>query len=260
MKLTFLGTGSAFTVKENFQSNMLLEDDNGNRFLIDCGSDARHSLYKLGLQYSDIHDVYISHTHADHAGGLEWLGFTHKFDPSCSKPNLYISEFLVDKLWDNTLSGGMRSIKEHPCTLETYFNVHGIKNDVNTFTWNNITFNLIKVIHIYDHEDLVPCYGVFFELNGKKIYITADTTFTPDRLMPIYEKADIIFHDCETADYRSGVHSHFEDLKTLPDAIKQKMWLYHYNPGSLPDGNSAGFQGFVKPAQVFNLNNPDTYK
>ena len=40
MRLTFLGTGSAFTM-QNFQSNMLLEDG-GRRLLIDCGGDVRH--------------------------------------------------------------------------------------------------------------------------------------------------------------------------------------------------------------------------
>src|ERR1700733_4386232 len=97
MKLTFIGSGSAFTLgANNYHSNMLLENAHGERLLIDCGSDARHSLHEAGFSYHDIHDVYISHLHADHAGGLEWLGFTTKFDPTCSeKPNLYISETLV---------------------------------------------------------------------------------------------------------------------------------------------------------------------
>ena len=28
----------------------------------------------MGLGYADIDAVYISHLHADHVGGLEWLG------------------------------------------------------------------------------------------------------------------------------------------------------------------------------------------
>src|SRR3982751_6023894 len=100
MKLTFIGTGSAFTVgHHNYQSNMFLETQ-GDRLMIDCGSDARLALHDLGLSYQDIGSVYISHLHADHSGGLEWLAFSRKFDPNCLKPHLYIQEALSDILWE----------------------------------------------------------------------------------------------------------------------------------------------------------------
>ena len=43
IKLTFLGSGSAFTIEDdNFQSNLLLEDlATGKKLLIDCGSNIR---------------------------------------------------------------------------------------------------------------------------------------------------------------------------------------------------------------------------
>ena len=72
-RLTFAGAGSAFTTDaDNFQSNMVIETAEG-RLLIDCGGDARHSTKALGLKPRDIDAVYISHLHADHIGGLEWL-------------------------------------------------------------------------------------------------------------------------------------------------------------------------------------------
>src|SRR5579862_6482503 len=124
MKLTFLGTGSAFTVSGNYQSNMVLESDTKKMLLIDCGSDARHSLNELGLSYRDIHSVYVSHLHADHVGGLEWLAFNTKFDSTIQKPNLFISEHLVHDLWNKTLSGGLSSIQDEIVTLSSFFQVH----------------------------------------------------------------------------------------------------------------------------------------
>lgn len=260
MKLIFLGTGSAFTIGGNFHSNMLLEDNHEHRMLIDCGSDARHSLHKAGYSHRDITDIYISHSHADHAGGLEWIGFTHKFDPSCDRPRLFANTELARLLWDHTLSGGMRSIKEHPTSLETYFDVELIEPDNPVFDWHGIPCEIVQAIHFHDFDKLMPCYGISFRVNGKIIYITADTQFTPDRLMPHYQKADLIFHDCETGPNHSGVHAHFEQLKALPDEIKRKMWLYHYQPGDLPDAVAAGFKGFVEPRQVFDLNDEQTYR
>src|SRR5918998_2468850 len=124
MKLIFLGSGSAFTVGDgNFQSNMLLVNEQGNKLLIDCGSDIRFSLYAAGFSHLDITDIYISHLHADHAGGLEYIGFSTKFDPRCQKPNLYLNKELVNELWHGTLSGGMSSIEGKIADINTYFKV-----------------------------------------------------------------------------------------------------------------------------------------
>jgi len=252
MKVTFIGTGGAFTVGDNFQSNILLETDEKLRLLIDCGSDARHALNKLGFSYTDINSVYISHLHADHIGGLEWLGFARYFDSNCERPELYISEDLVDDLW-RTLMSGMHSLKEFETELSTFFKVKTIPLKANTFQWAAIDFQLVSTQHIFNSGQSVPCYGLLFKVNGKTLYITADTAYTPDRLDPFYQQADMIFHDCETTQRRSGVHSNFADLCQLPLAIKQKMWLYHYQPGVLPDISQQGFCGFIQPRQTFEI-------
>lgn len=108
MKLLFLGAGSGIgTDFENFQSNMLLLTDSGKKLLIDCGTDIRFSLTKLGYHSQDIDAVYISHLHADHIGGIEWFAFQRKFASQPNqKPHLIIHEHLVDLLWNSSLSGG----------------------------------------------------------------------------------------------------------------------------------------------------------
>jgi hypothetical protein len=65
------------------------------------------------------------------------------------------------------------------------------------------------------------------------------------------EKADIIFHDCETFEgFKSNVHAHWDDLKNLPSHLKSKMWLMHYS--QLPkDYDAQGFAGFVVKDQEF---------
>lgn len=252
MKLLFLGSGSAFTLGDNYQASMLLKHDNGQNFLIDCGSDSRWSLNEQKLTYKDIHNIYVSHLHSDHVGGLEWLALVTKFDPACDKPNLYISDTMVGDLWNHVLSGGLRSIENVEANLETFFTIHPIK-DNGSFIWQGIEMKLVKTIHYKSGSTVMPTYGLFFTVNGCKIYISADSQFTPDLLAEYYNEADIIFHDCETSPTPTHVHANYKDLITLPEKIKKKMWLYHYNPGPLPKAIEDGFKGFVKKGQSFNF-------
>jgi ribonuclease BN (tRNA processing enzyme) len=260
---TFLGTGSAFTLK-NWQTNMFLQetdpDISGFSLLIDCGSDIRFSLEEEDLSYKDIKNIYISHLHADHIGGLEYIAFCTYFDPSCGKPTLYISSALVEGLWHNSLLGGLGSIQGKIMKLTDYFNV--IEVGVNgtfqvhaSYTYPDfphvrdsaaVTFRLVQVCHVMDGFALKPSFGLTFTsahidrtdtLNWKgeftKVFITTDSQFTD--LNSFYEDADIIIQDCETTPFKSGVHAHYEDLKNLPEKIRKKMWLCHYQDNILID-------------------------
>ena len=258
MRLTFLGSGSAFTVGDhNYHSNMLLEDNNGKFLLIDCGSDARLSLYELGFTYKEIEDLYISHLHADHVGGMEWLGINRCFDADCKLTNLFIPEDLVDDLWNKVLSGGLSCVQNGAPEINTFFKVCPIAKN-SSFKWSNIEFNPVKTIHVLTEKGVVPSYGLFFKAGSINVFITTDTQFCPDEMKNFYQKADIIFHDCETSKIATGVHAHYTELTTLDPSIKNKIWLYHYNPGKLPNAKKDGFRGFVKKGQIFDFTDEKT--
>ena len=248
-KITFLGSASAFYDDfDNYQSNILIEK-NGRKLLLDCGTDIRFSLRDAGLKMTDITDLYISHAHADHIGGMEGLGFVKKFTPGQEKPNLFVSSMIAKDLWDKSLAGGMESLQGDVADLSTYFNVKKICPN-GSFVWEGITFELVQVIHIMNGYVFVPSFGLMFTLGGKKIFWTSDTQFAPNQIMDFYGQADLIFHDCETA-FKSGVHAHYDDLNTLPPVVKNKIWLYHYNKGKTQDPVADGFKGFVECRQSF---------
>jgi len=257
MRLIFLGSGSAFTTDDNYNSNMLLENSHHHNLLIDCGSDARHALTDLGLSHCNIQSVYVSHLHADHVGGLEWLAFTRMFDSDCNeKPTLYLQESLVKPLWENTLSGGLKSLEDKNAELSTYFRVKLIPKD--TFNWEGLDITLVQTLHTKSCGKLSPSYGLFFSADGLNILITTDTQFSPEHYKNFYEKADIIFHDCETIGKPSSVHATYKQLTTLDANIKKKIWLYHYNNNKLPDAKKDGFRGFVKKGQIFDFSDKKT--
>ncbi|MEO2176982.1 MAG: MBL fold metallo-hydrolase, partial [bacterium] len=67
--LYFIGTGSAFT-KTLSQNNLLIVKGN-DHVLVDCGTKCSQSLHKVDLPLSEIENFLITHSHADHIGGLE---------------------------------------------------------------------------------------------------------------------------------------------------------------------------------------------
>lgn len=269
LKITFLGSGSAFyNDVDNFQSNLLLECQ-GRSLLLDCGTDIRFSMREAGKKLTDVTDVYISHAHADHIGGLECLGFIKKFTPNSAKPNLYASSLIVKDLWDRSLAGGMESMQGELADLSTFFEVHRIRPN-SSFVWCGIEFKIVQTIHIMNGFMFVPSFGLMFTVqetfdNGSEIvsrpctiFFTSDSQHAPNQIMDFYKMADVIFQDCETTPWKSGVHAHYTDLVTLPDEVKRKMWLYHFNQGPLPAAHEEGFKGFVPCRKEFSFSVPDT--
>ena len=257
--MKFLGTGNAFPYDlnlppedQNFQSNAMLIAPSGRKLLIDAGGLIQNALGFYQMSSADLDSVYISHPHGDHIGGLEYIAFTTYFNPTLPKPRLIANKKLVRELWNNSLSGGLGSIQGQITDLDTFFNVDAVgKNQ--TFRWSNIDFQPVQVVHYMDGFDIVPSYGLFWEVNDKKYFFTSDTQHCPNQIKDFYNVADLIFQDCETAPFPSGVHAHYTELVTLPDDIKAKMHLYHYHPGEKPDCVTDGFAGWITRGQEFIL-------
>ena len=259
MKLTFAGVGSAFAPEGVYQTNAVITEG-GKHLLIDCGSDARFSLAKIGVQIEDIQGVYLSHLHADHAGGLEWLGFCTFFNPKMDRPVLYAVNSLIPELWHSTLRGGMESLQGELATLENFFEpLPMYPND--SFTWGGVVCEPVQTVHIVSGRKFMHTYGLMMSFmakrgKGTKVFYTGDTQFAPSQLVDFYREADLIFQDCETANFASKVHAHFHDLKSLPAEVKAKMWLMHYQPGgcvTVEEARYEGFLGFVDVGQEFDL-------
>lgn len=246
MKITPLGTGSAFTMK-GFQTSLLVEQ-NGKRLLIDAGTDIRFALKAAGLSYKDIDAVYISHLHADHAGGIEYLAFCSYFDPSKGKMQLFGHREVLSAGWSSTWSGGLASVQGKVVGLKDYFDPTYLEDNAQ-FEWEGISLGLVQAVHIMNGYAIVPSFGLMLqEPGGPKIYYTSDTQFNPNQIRDFYQQADVIIQDCETAPYKSGVHAHISELKTLDAGIRKKMRLIHYqdnmDEAMEKDAKETGFVGF----------------
>jgi ribonuclease BN (tRNA processing enzyme) len=255
MKITWLGSGSAFTFK-NFQSNAIIASKSGKHFLIDCGTDIRFSMKEAGFSHKDVDALWISHAHADHAGGVEWLAFCRFFDKSPNgPPKLYMIRELMHEIWDHTWKGGLESLQKRVMSISDYFECCGIIPN-ESFDWEEFNFTPVQMVHIVNGFKLMNSYGLIVKEYIPPIESVFFTTYTqsnPNQLSDFYSMCGAIFHDCETAPYYSRVHAHYDDLNKLPPEVKKKMYLVHYQDDPKQDAIKDGFGGFVKKGQVFEV-------
>ena len=266
MEIYAVGTGSAFTYK-NWQSNFIIRQNN-KYLLIDCGGDIRHSMFQdFGLTSADLDAIYISHLHNDHIGGCEWVGFTTLFNPNLQKPKLFAEANVMHDLWDVALKGGMEGLEGHKYTeekdfvdLSVYFDMHPIRSNGH-FVWEGIRFDIVQSVHITSRYSHCHSFGLMWNDpdTGERIYMTTDAQYSPEASMgAFYSEADVIYQDCETSPFKSGVHANYEDLKNLSPEIKAKMWLYHYQDNVIDDwdgweskAKADGFLGFIPTSARF---------
>jgi len=282
MKITVVGCGNAFSNKSYNQSFLL--EENGRTMLIDAGYQVPNALQNLGIDIKSIDDIYVSHLHADHIGGLEYFAFMrydwmNKPKNSFGKgyaPKLIGNVQLLKDLWDKSLRGGLESMEGFVATIDTFFETDPIEPN-ESFTWQGWTAKLVQQIHIMSGSVIMPSYGIMFSKEGHRtVYFTTDSQHcSPRQIEDFYEQADMIFQDCECVGvnmkdekfvFGSGVHANYAQLAgwesansiKLSDKVKAKMWLSHYQDFVLEDkdfmGNDIiweaaaiedGFRGFV---------------
>ena len=72
--------------------------------------------------------------HADHVGGLEWLGLKNYFIEQGRRIRMFVPEPLRRPLWENCLKGGMELLDFGLADLDQVFAVEEVATD-ESFTW-----------------------------------------------------------------------------------------------------------------------------
>lgn len=228
MEIIFLGTGGAFT-RQYYQTNLLVKWKRTN-LLIDCGATCAMSLHQCGISLGQIENVFISHTHADHIGGLEELALRNRYQFQ-RKINLYLPQPLVAPLWNQSLRGGLQHSEEGKLELADYFNVHSV---VTNFTIADIRFELVPTKHVKGMKSFGLCFN--------RVFYSNDTQYDDKLLLAMAARCDLLIHDCSFAP--NPVHTNYMSLLSLPPEIRKRVYLIHYDDNSEPRRQYMRDQGF----------------
>jgi hydroxyacylglutathione hydrolase len=212
MKVVPIGVGTAFG-RRFFNTNLMFEFDNGEFLLVDCGITASHSLETIGRSVLDVENLFISHLHADHVGGVEELALKAKLVQR-RKVNLYINRKLVDSFWQS-IRAGIEFTQLGRLGLDDYFEVH-LHDDV--FRLNGIKFSTYSTHHV---EGMLS-----FDIGFGDFLLTGDTLFCEEYIRGRVQDFENIVHDC-SFNNQQKVHTFFQDLLDNRDLFR-KLSIIHY--------------------------------
>jgi ribonuclease BN (tRNA processing enzyme) len=212
MQVLPIGVGTAFG-RRLFNTNLIFEFDSGDFMLVDCGITASRSLETIGRSVLDVENLFISHLHADHIGGVEELALKAKLIKR-RKINLHINRKLVDSFWQS-IRAGIEFTQMGQLDLDDYFAVHLHDNE---FNLNGVNFSTCATQHIAGM--------LSFDLAFADFLLTGDTLFSEEYVRGRAQAFKTVVHDCSFNSHQK-VHTHYEDL-LQNRRLFQELYVIHY--------------------------------
>jgi ribonuclease BN (tRNA processing enzyme) len=226
--LHFLGTGAAHAV-ELGSSSAVLERDGKPLLLIDCGPD---TLDRYLAAYGEPpQNIYITHTHMDHVGGLERLFTRLWFNETLrGRTRVFAHAAIVPWL--------QMRVADYPGVLAeggvNYWEAFHLVPCSRGFWLEGLWFDVFATRH---HR---PDTSFGVALNGSFAF-TGDTRPIPEVLAQYAGSQELIAHDCGLVGNPS--HTGVDDVEREYDAaLRGRLLLYHY--GSVADGTTLAARGY----------------
>eukprot|EP00884_Botryococcus_braunii_P014854 jgi/Botrbrau1/2336/Bobra.39_1s0025.1 len=179
-RLTALGTGTPHLKKEQAATGFLLQLGNGENFLFDLGTGSSINLIGLGIPFSTLDKIFLSHLHSDHIGDLPALATAGAVFNRTSPLHIY----------------GPSSDTPDKGTAET---VQGLQKFL---SWDSESRRRVNLVGRHDDGDKLITHEfdyavrnqVVYESNGVRIISTpVDHYFTPGPVAYRVEWNDLVF-------------------------------------------------------------------
>mgnify|MGYP001589265022 CR=1 FL=1 len=223
--------------------------------MVDFGETGPRALKETaGLDTTDLKNFFCSHRHKDHAGGLARAATFLKRNKS---QLIVVSDELRQQLCEYTLHDLRRDFCTPRTSLSDFFDIvyprlrtnqrPGVR-DIFEIQFGDIHLAIFRTKHV----DNVISYGLFID---DRVFFSGDTRFDLGLICRYAGPSEVMFHDCQLVG-PGIVHATLPDLRTLPEEVRKKMYLAHYEDDwrECEDLVNEEFAGFARPGDRYIFN------
>ncbi|MGC8594391.1 MAG: MBL fold metallo-hydrolase [Candidatus Kryptoniota bacterium] len=227
MKITVLGSGSAYSDPSRFNSCYLVETQEGC-FIIDCGSDALRAFQKYKVDMFRIQKIFLTHMHADHAGGLPAVLTAMQVMRRWEPLQVFVPKSQIDfvSLW-------LSNMYIFPQRMGFDIGLYPIV-DLVPSVFNGIKVNFVPSSHLIKYSDYagrlnlgMESFSIFLQENGHGFYYTGD-------IESFSEVKDFLDQDLVFVD---STHLSLDDISLLAGAERGNVAFTHV-PQELEEGGA----------------------
>ncbi len=198
-RVTLLGTGAPPPSVERFGPSTLVEVG-AQKFLFDAGRGAMQRLHQLGIPFSDITGMFLTHHHSDHVVGFPDLWLTGWIGRPWGKRSVPL------EVWGP--AGTIQMMEHLPKAFHVDIRVRsksyppeGVKlvaheiREGAVFDRDGVRVSAFEVDH--GGEEL-PAFGYRIEYRNRFAVLSGDTTFN-ENLIRHADGADLLVHEVTAA-------------------------------------------------------------
>jgi ribonuclease Z len=197
IRVTLLGTGTPRPIMDRFGPSILVEAGN-EKLIFDVGRGAMQRITQLGVPYSAITGVLLTHLHSDHTVGLPDLWLTGWLTSSSAKPL---------ELWGPVGTGKLAQGLESAYAFDRDIRVrddkvpesggHIVPHEIG----EQLVFDRggVKVTaFLVDHGVVRPALGYRVDAGGRSVVLSGDTRPSPN-LIAHAKGVDLLIHEVGAA-------------------------------------------------------------
>jgi len=243
MQLRFLGCGDAFASGGRFNTCFMVEGEAG-AFLIDCGASSLVAMRHFGVDPNAIGQVFISHLHGDHFGGLVFF--------------LLDAQHISRRTAPLTIAGPSGIAARLTAAREALFPGSSQRPMRFELTLHELQIGRRDVIGDVavtpfqaDHASGAPSQALRLEAEGRVITYSGDTAWT-EPLIKAAKGADAFICEASFRGRKMTGHMDVDDLLAhLPQIGARRVILTHMGEAVLaqpaPPGTLKAEDGLVVP-------------